>query len=465
MTDTQGLRFDIYERVHLPEQVKGIEQLDQIELLPNIRVLTQGDQAVLTGHLTLTGQYGGDARSGGKLEHAIPVEITLPLNRVPDLDQVRVDIEHFDVDVIAPGTLNVIGVLSLRGIVTEPYVRDRQEVSEETVFVHERLSDATAAGGNDASLERGDVSAVGWGAARESGNEPTRSEEGAKESVKEKESAKDGVKESAKAGAEPKGKDLLAQPPFHQSPFHPKPQKENVPQEMESASSPFSGNGPKEKQTSANTAVPADGSWTPEADGGSLVSESLGPPPSNEPAPAQENTFGGFDVNENIAYETDANLSLEGTDDSSERTQAEPEETVQPKTEPKVALSGRKPDGGQALSASELTSLLQKSSQIKGARSEPDAEALSADALNATGAPPADRDADAGAEKLEWKKLFLSRGEEERPFASVRLCIVQKEETIESIAERYQLNPREIALYNGLGSQELQEGQVLYIPK
>ena len=41
LTDTQGLRFDIYERVHLPEQVKGIEQLDQIELLPNIQVQTQ----------------------------------------------------------------------------------------------------------------------------------------------------------------------------------------------------------------------------------------------------------------------------------------------------------------------------------------------------------------------------------------------------------------------------------------
>lgn len=65
--------------------------------------------------------------------------------------------------------------------------------------------------------------------------------------------------------------------------------------------------------------------------------------------------------------------------------------------------------------------------------------------------------------ELEWQKLFLSGGGEE-PFRKVRLCIVQKEETIDAIAERYRLNPREIALYNRLSDSNLAEGQILYIP-
>lgn len=65
--------------------------------------------------------------------------------------------------------------------------------------------------------------------------------------------------------------------------------------------------------------------------------------------------------------------------------------------------------------------------------------------------------------ELDWQKLFLARAEEES-FRKVRMCIVQKEETIETIAARYNLNPREIALYNRLADSGLEEGQILGIP-
>lgn len=34
-----GLRFDIYERIHLSEDVIGIEELEEIELYPKIQVI------------------------------------------------------------------------------------------------------------------------------------------------------------------------------------------------------------------------------------------------------------------------------------------------------------------------------------------------------------------------------------------------------------------------------------------
>lgn len=54
-----GLRFDIYERVHLSEDVIGIEELEEIELFPKIQVIPGQDYASLRGHLLLAGLYRG----------------------------------------------------------------------------------------------------------------------------------------------------------------------------------------------------------------------------------------------------------------------------------------------------------------------------------------------------------------------------------------------------------------------
>lgn len=43
MTDqTKGLRFDVYERVHLSDEVADIDELEEIELVPRIQVVEQG---------------------------------------------------------------------------------------------------------------------------------------------------------------------------------------------------------------------------------------------------------------------------------------------------------------------------------------------------------------------------------------------------------------------------------------
>lgn len=41
---------------------------------------------------------------------------------------------------------------------------------------------------------------------------------------------------------------------------------------------------------------------------------------------------------------------------------------------------------------------------------------------------------------------------------------MQREETLDTIADRYQMNTNEIVLYNRLSDQNITEGQVLYIP-
>lgn len=137
MADRQsGLRFDIYERVHLADHTVGVQELDEVELVPHIQVYTEGEQAYLKGNLYLTGSYSGE--TGGEqrtLEHLIPVEITLPLNRIQDVNQVQVDIDNFDVDLLSPRSLNVTGVLTLHGIEMLPVQDESWKEEEETVFV------------------------------------------------------------------------------------------------------------------------------------------------------------------------------------------------------------------------------------------------------------------------------------------------------------------------------------------
>ncbi|MNP82168.1 Stage VI sporulation protein D [compost metagenome] len=66
-------------------------------------------------------------------------------------------------------------------------------------------------------------------------------------------------------------------------------------------------------------------------------------------------------------------------------------------------------------------------------------------------------------EELRWKNLFIS-SEDQTPFRKVRLVIVQREETLDDIAQRYHLSSRELQLYNRLSEHQVNEGQILYIP-
>ncbi|WP_284139736.1 MULTISPECIES: stage VI sporulation protein D [unclassified Virgibacillus] len=57
----------------------------------------------------------------------------------------------------------------------------------------------------------------------------------------------------------------------------------------------------------------------------------------------------------------------------------------------------------------------------------------------------------------------MIRNDEER-YAKMRLCIVQENDTLESIAERYQTTSMHIAKKNSLEADSVQAGQLLYIP-
>jgi stage VI sporulation protein D len=332
MTEHQaGLRFDIYERIHLTEELPEMKELDSIELTPHIQVMAEGEQALLKGNLRLTAQYITEQDTESRtFEHYIPVEISLPLNRVNRLEDISVAIENFDVDLLSSRALNVTGVLSLLGMDSETLAK-AQWLEEEPVFVHEA----------------------------------------------EESRAKKAIAEA------------LPLPP-------------------------------NETFVGFDT-VAGDGTWL----------ESIESEPIHEV---------------DLEWEVEPPSPLDITPLTADAL------ILDDKKEVKVAFGSKNPAGQEHLLA--IKNLLKNeeanwsSPTIYGER-ENEAETS--------------REGVRGDE-LEWKRLFLGERGGERQFRKVRMCIVQKEETIDGIAERYSINPREILLYNGLNGQQVAVGQVIYIP-
>ncbi|WP_058302224.1 LysM peptidoglycan-binding domain-containing protein [Gorillibacterium timonense] len=383
-----GLRFDIYERVHLPEGLDGIEELEEAELVPHIQVVEEEDYAVIKGNLWLSGAYRGDSGAPGQtLEHLIPVEITMPQNRISRLEDVRVEIDQFDVELLSNRSLNVTGVLSLHGLEMLPYSggADEKALSEETVFIY----DIPAVEPDFYAAVRSEE----LPAAKE--EEVSEAAEPAKTEKAEKEEQAENVEKAAK------GKENEENVGFEGTEVNPEVQELEEPDnlypvivkpEATSTKSPSSENKPE--ATSGSYPYPAAG----------IVEEQAVP------------LFHG------------ASNKAENDSDLDDRQDIQ---------EIKVAFSPK-------TELSHLHSLVRPA-----ANRLPEGESAEVPFKS--------------AESVEWKKLFI-RESEGNAFKKIRICIVQKEETIEEIAERYRLSAREIAFYNQLGGQQVGEGQVLIIP-
>ncbi|BFT74948.1 LysM peptidoglycan-binding domain-containing protein [Paenibacillus sp. P36] len=361
-----GLRFDIYERVHLQEDLAGIQELNDVELVPHIQVLTLDNQAILKGNLLLTGNYASEEGGAPRLlEHLIPVEITLPLNRIHRVEDIQVDIENFDIDLLSARSLNVTGVLSLQGveIVSAPVESWREE--EEVTFVHE------------INFPRYEPPPA---------NYPTQ--------------------------------------PIQENPSIqpiPMPYMQPTPQVQE----------PIEQQMPTPTQMPTQMPVNEEP-----VPELLHPS-SIEEDDCEDGGSAVVDIEQ-------TELKVSPHSDSTVVTEE--------KKDLKVAF-GKKANEAVDLNPYGLKSLLSKAGSYltDKRRAEEEAQAALAE--------------ESRIDAVEWKRLFLQNQTNSQEFRKLKMCIVQKEETLETIAKRYQLNPRELQLLNRLGDQEISVGQVIYLPR
>lgn len=360
-----GLRFDIYERVHLQENLAAIQELNEVELLPHIQVITLDDQAILKGNLLLTGNYfseeGGSSRT---LEHLIPVEITLPLNRIHRVEDIQVEIENFDIDLLSARSLNVTGVLSLQGVEMVSVPQESWREEEEVTFVHQ------------IEYPR---------------SEPVMP--------------------------------YVSEPIPTPAPYAQESQVPQVPQVIQPPPAPT-------PTPVLPTPLPTP---TP-----TLIAAA----PEPTVVAAQPESFSGDDT---IGVEFEQiELKVTPHGDSTVVTEE--------KKELKVAF-GKKAADAVEVNPYGIKSLLSKAGTYLSDKRLAEAEAQAA------------LEAESRVDAVEWRRLFLQSRSESQEFRKLKLCIVQKDDTLESIAKRYQLTTRELQLMNRLGDQDIVVGQVIYLPK
>jgi len=551
-----GLRFDVYERVHLPEDVAAIDELEEIELVPRIQIVEQGEQVSLKGHLLLTGVYRAEGALGEaqSLEHFIPVEISLPLNRVNRLDDLSVEIDNFDVDLLSARTINITGVLSLYGIEVEQPQEEKSSWEEPFTAVHRRD------GKTDSDFQQSEIfsqaqqqepyretfqtqSEQGWQEASEAEHEEESftavapvTEQQVEEQAEAVDSSWSGPSEVFQAAinreaeqrreiAERQREAALREAAeverLQQELVEQREQEIAAQEAQEAAQREFAERqreaalreavqreaalreaieqrerraAQRERELAAQEAARRDSIIAAQrereirereilerelaaqaaeefAQQQQLVREHSQPLGIEEDQEAQaalthEEDVEGLNAEDGFTtaqIDADDGISVDQeqvqTSAANQQLFAEQERIEQEleRKEMKVALNSKpsSDESKQGTGGLGFRSLLQSSLREQEARA----------VAEQTAEKNAEVEETHSGDEIEWKTLFLNRPSEEKGFRKLRICIVQREETLELIAGRYQLQAREIALYNRLPDQSVSEGQVLYIPK
>lgn len=457
-----GLRFDVYERVHLPDDVAAIDELEEIELVPRIQVIDQGEQAVLKGQLLLSGVYRSQNAIAGPLtlEHWIPVEISLPMNRVSRLDDISIEIDNFDVDLISARTLNITGVLSLRGIAVDP-VEETGQLWEEEPFTatHEREAEAERWQQADNFAQDAQPYVTDDFGDRLQGEytETPQNGEQQPQHVEQRE---------------------YAPPPFQAEQDEPSyiadasatGSSEDDPREITIASQQAGGD--SSLQWSALADSGQKGAFAQQAQSNQADQETLSQPWTTEPqllssaeqevgrpeeeaapqAEAEEASLANAVDESRIEQKPEAPIEI--LFEQELEKEQEQEQAARRQQEVQIAFAAGGEEGQGDVGFRALLQSSRREQALREAAEQVDQEQQQAENNSRTTAIE---------EEIEWKKLFLSKGEDNE-FRKIRMCIVQKEETLEQIAVRYSLNPRDILNHNRLHESAVEEGQLLYIP-
>nr|WP_255305403.1 LysM peptidoglycan-binding domain-containing protein [Paenibacillus sp. Mc5Re-14] len=434
----QGLRFDIYERIHLTEEAAGIAELEEIELLPRIQVVTHGDHAALRGHLLLEGVYRTPEQITSELHHLIPVEITIPLNRVGRLEDISVEIENFDVDLLSLRSLNITGVLSLHGVESSHAEETAVWLDEEFTVVHAPEHPASSLSGDGEHRHEEAYSTQDSAFNNYTDSETSYTVAAQQESAYWEQSSEDQLEQ--KSSLEQQTYDPIVDPNRYYEPWTGKAIEDSSSEVKHEQESPEVW-GIQQEAVGTVGDEPKVSSTSPNVTYDSLLSE----PHS--------------DTESEIYLEPQLEAS-QGNDfdfrpEASEQVNHEVHDTfTEEKPEMRVAFNSKKDEGADEPDPVVYSSLLQSSRSVKEAEHQQQLEHEP---------QGQDQKVDEEREDAKWKNLFFHT-QDETPFRKVRLCIVQREDTLETIADRYQLSTRELQLYNRLAEHHVEEGQVLYIP-
>ncbi|HET7628304.1 MAG TPA: stage VI sporulation protein D [Bacillales bacterium] len=116
----------------------------------------------------------------------------------------------------------------------------------------------------------------------------------------------------------------------------------------------------------------------------------------------------------------------------------------------------------------EMKSRIEEEGEAHGSEQEaqPDREPVGGEGLVEDESSEDKSESHSAGSREEENALYLTKmmTNEEEAFSRLKMCIIQQGDSLQSIAERYQLPLSQLLRVNGLESETVSEGQILYIP-
>ncbi|WP_342491996.1 LysM peptidoglycan-binding domain-containing protein [Bacillus sp. FSL M7-0003] len=437
MSQNNRLQFSVEESIYF-KSGQEVSELLSISLDPDILVQEVNDYVSIRGSLELTGEYNinqeellGElssfptyreadevkVREDGTAEllHQFPVDITIPKNKISHLNDVFVFIDAFDYQLTENRLLTIQADLAIEGLLDEETAQ--APVEEPYEFVHRPEVDfGDMAYDYQLQPEQEEQEELQDEEREHDENQPvfqhdTRAEQEEQEVQEVQEEEEEEIKielvnrEVEEASDEPEELEEPEEPEQPEQPEQPNNQEEAVALGYRSI---------------------------PEAQ----VQE----PPFFEPPKLLEE-----EEREEPFFEVEVRKDPEAAEEQEETVQSYPAfESPADQVEPELEAHDDEYQLGR----------LYEREAPKIYESAQEEEELEEDVRETSGSE----------NSLYLTKLFAKQEEED--FSRMKICIVQQEDTVDRICERYQLNVQQLLRTNSLSiDAELEEGQILYIPE
>lgn len=526
------LEFSINESVWLKDDAPAQEILS-MALEPDITIEENRSDVTIRGALRLTGEYkpSNSDKSYPKgasvpfrtiedvtetdtgtalLEHNFPIDITIPANRVPDLEELFVIIESFDYELTGERHIQLQADLAITGLSTGQRESDEEARASEAIGTEAEPFEETPDDSPDVQTaapqqEWRDADAPET-ASSETVSEQAEREETAEHETAEHETAEEtavrastsGARSVSTGGNDPTDRDELSEK--KNAPFLPSEQmrtenkqddRHRLEDRPDAETEPEDGTldddhdeltaeflyeairKPDQDETLPDS--PQIAFKRMEARPGTRPVAFVGQDQETRKADIQEYTesdVSGATADLKRAVDLKRGVDLEKAEDGpAERSEHRPARPATASDASDKSESDRRPpkrsetvreasdaaDAKRASKAAPVVSDLNASHALPAGTGQVNpAEREEADA------PEADQSAEQASSTYLTKVLA---GEEEEQRTRMKICIVQNGESLETISERYQVPVTSLLRNNRLASGSVEPGQVLYISK
>lgn len=492
------LSFAIKETIFLSSDKAGIGELQELELVPDVEVLENETYISITGCLQLFGKYepireAAEANSGGtetlveamtfspfrqeateegfygweeQIGHRIPLNITIPLERIAEIGDIYAIVDSFDYKLESPHQMLIDAELKIMGIAFAEQAQAQVQEPEQQVYP--QFYDQ-----NEETVQVNQEEA--WEFAQVASEE--QEDEVQPVSLDEIEQKLNELENEMERQAMPASYDSAESPSLYDAPaLSTSYQGEYVmqsygevteevhreSQEVWGAESTAYESAAYDSASYNTQAIEAeyDEQWTDvrsqeeEQDEPVLAIHEQDPPDYTPVASEQHESPAIAEVAE-VVDSAEAEEVHEDAQIAAEPVIAEQEEDEE--VELRVAISGKasREEPGNV----NITSIFSQASRAKQEALAQEAESSSSSSRKGMASSAAPKTTEAMQNLTSFVK-----SKEERS-SQLKMCIIQRDETLEHIAQRYSMPVSKIVEVNRLATEQLVAGQILYIPQ